>query len=380
MYKTLLFLGLSLCLPFIGEAQEGFTISGKISGLDDAAIVYLALVQDGKYENVDSTEAKSGSFQLRGKVSEPQNAVLYLRRLSGTEKKRDQLSFFIENTAININGADSLVHAEVSGSVSDQQMRQLDAEIRPLTKQITQLQDEYANRPKEELFVDGEPTEELVKARETMQRLVGEIKTINRNFVEDNVDSYYALNVYYFNVLGNKFDPEEIEPLFLRFPEHLRNSELGKKTWDKIQTGKRMTTGSVAVDFTQNDLNDQPFTLSSLRGKYVLVDFWASWCVPCRQENPNLVKAYEALKDKNFEIVGVSLDQNKSAWENAVKTDNLPWIHVSDLQGWKNEVSTLYGIASVPQNFLINPEGIIIGTNVRGEELTETLTTLIDKK
>lgn len=213
-----------------------------------------------------------------------------------------------------------------------------------------------------------------------MQRLVGEIKTINRNFVEDNVDSYYALNVYYFNVLGNKFDPEEIEPLFLRFPEHLRNSELGKKTWDKIQTGKRMTTGSVAVDFTQNDLNDQPFTLSSLRGKYVLVDFWASWCVPCRQENPNLVKAYEALKDKNFEIVGVSLDQNKSAWENAVKTDNLPWIHVSDLQGWKNEVSTLYGIASVPQNFLINPEGIIIGTNVRGEKLTETLTTLIDKK
>lgn len=380
MYKTLLFLGLSLCLPFIGEAQEGFTISGKISGLDDAAIVYLALVQDGKYENVDSTEAKSGSFQLRGKVSEPQNAVLYLRRLSGTEKKRDQLSFFIENTAININGVDSLIHAEVSGSVSDQQMRQLDAEIRPLTKQITQLQDEYANRPKEELFVDGEPTEELVKARETMQRLVGEIKTINRNFVEDNVDSYYALNVYYFNVLGNKFDPEEIEPLFLRFPEHLRNSELGKKTWDKIQTGKRMTTGSVAVDFTQNDLNDQPFTLSSLRGKYVLVDFWASWCVPCRQENPNLVKAYEALKDKNFEIVGVSLDQNKSAWENAVKTDNLPWIHVSDLQGWKNEVSTLYGIASVPQNFLINPEGIIIGTNVRGEELTETLTTLIDKK
>lgn len=380
MYKTLLFLGLSLCLPFIGEAQEGFTISGKISGLDDAAIVYLALVQDGKYENVDSTEAKSGSFQLRGKVSEPQNAVLYLRRLSGTEKKRDQLSFFIENTAININGVDSLIHAEVSGSVSDQQMRQLDAEIRPLTKQITQLQDEYANRPKEELFVDGEPTEELVKARETMQRLVGEIKTINRNFVEDNVDSYYALNVYYFNVLGNKFDPEEIEPLFLRFPEHLRNSELGKKTWDKIQTGKRMTTGSVAVDFTQNDLNDQPFTLSSLRGKYVLVDFWASWCVPCRQENPNLVKAYEALKDKNFEIVGVSLDQNKSAWENAVKTDNLPWIHVSDLQGWKNEVSTLYGIASVPQNFLINPDGIIIGTNVRGEELTETLTTLIDKK
>ncbi|TYR31786.1 AhpC/TSA family protein [Sphingobacterium phlebotomi] len=380
MYKTLLFLGLSLCLPFIGEAQEGFTISGKISGLDDAAIVYLALVQDGKYENVDSTEAKSGNFQLRGKVSEPQNAVLYLRRLSGTEKKRDQLSFFIENTAININGVDSLVHAEVSGSVSDQQMRQLDAEIRPLTKQITQLQDEYANRPKEELFVDGEPTEELVKARETMQRLVGEIKTINRNFVEDNVDSYYALNVYYFNVLGNKFDPEEIEPLFLRFPEHLRNSELGKKTWDKIQTGKRMTTGSVAVDFTQNDLNDQPFTLSSLRGKYVLVDFWASWCVPCRQENPNLVKAYEALKDKNFEIVGVSLDQNKSAWENAVKTDNLPWIHVSDLQGWKNEVSTLYGIASVPQNFLINPEGIIIGTNVRGEKLTETLTTLIDKK
>ncbi|RZJ63815.1 MAG: TlpA family protein disulfide reductase, partial [Flavobacterium sp.] len=147
---------------------------------------------------------------------------------------------------------------------------------------------------------------------------------------------------------------------------------------EKLEIGKRRQTGIAATDFTQNDLNGKPFKLSSLRGKYVLVDFWASWCVPCRAENPNLVKAYQKLKDKNFEIVGVSLDQgSKDAWANAIKQDGLPWIQVSDLNGWKNEVALMYGINSVPQNLLINPQGIIIGKNLRGEELTEKLFELI---
>lgn len=373
-----LFLYLSLCFPFIGQAQEEYTISGKLTKLDQPAIIYLALVQDGQYQNVDSVDVQSGIFQLQGQVDAPQNAVLYLKRLSvDKEGQRDQLSIFLENSDILITGSDSIGQAQVSGSVSDRQMRQLAARIAPVTKQIMEIQNEYADRPREELFVDGKPIEELVKARETMQRLVQEIKTKNWDFVEANPDSYYALYVYNTNVLGNKFDPQVVEPLYTRLSADLKGSELGKQAWEKIQKAKLMSTGVVAVDFTQNDLQDKPFTLSSLRGKYVLVDFWASWCGPCRQENPHLVKAYEALKDKNFEVVGVSLDQNKAAWENAVKVDNLPWIHVSDLKGWKNEVSTLYGISSVPQNFLINPEGVIIGNNLRGEDLTEKLSKLI---
>jgi peroxiredoxin len=126
-------------------------------------------------------------------------------------------------------------------------------------------------------------------------------------------------------------------------------------------------------------LNDKPFTLSSLEGKYVLVDFRASWCVPCRAENPNLVKVYNELKGKNFEVVGVSLDYpgSKSAWAAALKADRLPWIQVSDLKGWKNEVAVLYGFGSVPQNFLIDREGMIIATNLRGEGVTQKLKELI---
>ncbi|MBB6271885.1 peroxiredoxin [Pedobacter cryoconitis] len=131
----------------------------------------------------------------------------------------------------------------------------------------------------------------------------------------------------------------------------------------------------MAPDFTQNDVNENPIKLSSFKGKFVLIDFWASWCKPCRAENPNVIKAYAKYKDKNFEILGVSLDEEtgKTAWIEAIKKDGITWPQVSDLKGWKNEAAKLYAIKSIPQNFLIDPSGKIIATNLRGEELEKAL-------
>lgn len=364
-----------LLLPFVVAAQKSYTISGKLPAVAGPAKAYLVLLKDGAWKEVDSTEIKEGMFLFNGSVNEPQNAILAVRRSGVT--KRDSQGFFIENSRITFTGTDAISNATVTGSVADRENREREAMIKPVTAKIIQLQDEFGRKTPEGAFVKS--LDERKMAGDSLQKLVAMNKDISLKFAENHLNSFMGLYTFNMYVLDNYFEPAKVEPLFHRFSASLRSSPLGQRTAEKIEIGKRRQAGAKATDFTQNDLNDKPFTLSSLRGKYVLVDFWASWCGPCRAENPNVVKAYNELKGKNFEIVGVSLDYpgSKAAWAEAVKKDGLPWIQVSDLKGWKNEVAVMYGINSVPQNLLIDPKGMIIAKNLRGEALTEKLKELI---
>jgi peroxiredoxin len=136
---------------------------------------------------------------------------------------------------------------------------------------------------------------------------------------------------------------------------------------------KAVGIGDMAPELTMNDVDDKPFSLSQLKGKYVLVDFWASWCAPCRDENPNVVAAYNQFKDKNFTVLGVSLDKNKTAWVNAIKEDKLNWQHISDLKYWSSAAVGLYGFDGIPYNVLVDPQGKIIAIGLRESALQKKL-------
>src|SRR5690606_6145175 len=190
-------------------------------------------------------------------------------------------------------------------------------------------------------------------------------------FIKNNPNNQLSV-LFLESLAGGKPDVAMIKPLLAGLSADLKATNKAKRLASLLK-GMELVVGAKAVDFTQPDLNGKPVSLADFKGKYLLVDFWASWCVPCRQENPNLVAAYNKYKSRNLEILGVSLDNKKESWEKAIIADKLTWIHVSDLKGWLNAAAEIYAIRSVPSNILIDPNGMIIAKDLRGEALDAAL-------
>lgn len=372
----LILLAAACCLPLSLLAQKGFTIHGKIGTLDAPAIAYLSYSNDGKKVN-DSVVLNKGSFTFSGKLGSPVLAALTVKHDTITRPRFsnvDDLYFYIENSNITVTAKDSVQNAIVKGSATNDDNIALTASQKPYKDSANAIVAAY-NRMTAEQRKDSALLKPMSKTMRTTQ--VG-YDSVNRAFIAAHPKSFISLITFQQLELGYNFNPDTAALKFAKFPASLRESYTGKKMAAIIETGKKTQTGVMAMDFMQKDTTGKDVKLSDFRGQYVLVDFWASWCKPCRAENPNLLAAYNKYKNKNFTILGVSLDEEKGrrAWLGAVNKDGMPWTQVSELKGFESKAAVMYGVSAIPTNFLVDPSGKIIARNLRGEELEKKLSTL----
>lgn len=361
-----------LLIPVITFAQKKneFILTGNLALSKPVDWIYVAYRTGDNVVN-DSFQTKDGHFSYKGEVQEPALASVRIKYVqSDNEKaKRETIPLFLQPGKIGLTAKDSLQNNIVTGSKAHTDYLILAALQKPFGEKLNSLYEQYSAYYKAK---DKEGIKSVEKRIDSIDALIKE--TVYHAFLNNNPKSPLGLFVLK-QYAGYDIDADKVEPLFGALPAAIRTYPSYADYKELIEIAKKNGIGKYAMEFTQPDTLGNPVSLSSLKGKYVLIDFWASWCGPCRQENPNVVRVFNQYKDKGFTVLGVSLDRPdaKNRWLKAIHDDQLTWTHVSDLKFWENAVAVQYGIKAIPQNLLLDPQGKIIAKNLRGEELEQKL-------
>ncbi|HDJ33675.1 MAG TPA: AhpC/TSA family protein [Bacteroidetes bacterium] len=346
--------------------QEGYVITGETVGLEQG-MARLRVFQGEEYVYIDSATIEDGKFVMEGSVDFPAYAYLDLLGM------RTPVGFFMDNDSIQIIVNTS--HPELSivkGSEPNDQLKNLFEEI---DAELEDLMERYRTASE---AGDSDMLGELTSQ-------YNDLSAKRQEIISDYIDNNKSSVITPYLVRSNNIYSmgwEELDSLVSTFDPALEASPYTRFFRSRIETLKNVDIGQPAPDFTQPDTSGNPLSLSSLigRSELLLIDFWASWCGPCRQENPNIVAVYEDYHDKGLEILGVSLDRPGDAerWKQAIRDDKLNWYHMSDLQYWDNAAARLYGVMAIPHSVLLGGDGIIIAKNLRGEALRQKVAEILD--
>jgi peroxiredoxin len=351
------------------QAQKAFPvkIDGTVSNYD-GRYIYLHHKWDEK-DFTDSAKVVNGKFSFSLKSAEPN--MYWFTTMSDINGQPNYI-FFADPAPLRARlKGDSIAWSHVEGGQAQNDY----LEYRNLLGSFVQAQQRMQTDFNEAVQKGDVSTQEAI--RNEYQNLNAQYMAGLKNFIKSHPKSPVSGYIVYADLNNPNIPLTEVEEALSYIDKSIANTKFIKLATKRVNEARGSTVGYKANNFSQATPEGKKVSLSDFKGKYVLLDFWASWCRPCRMENPNVVAAYNRYKDKGFTVLGVSLDTNKDPWLAAIQQDKLTWTHVSDLKGWGNEVGKLYGVTGIPQNYLIDREGKIVAKDLRGEALDQKLAEIL---
>ncbi len=340
------------------NAQSGYKVTGTVEGMPDGKAI-IATVNGSSLDTLAKADVKNGSFEFTGNVSEPTGAYIMVIG------QRGAIPFMLENANITVNAGQAGL--TVTGSEGQKIYDQFMAINTTTQQEAMKLQQEYQ-------AANGDQAK-MQAVQEAYAKLMTDAQAKETELIKANPDSYVSTFVIVSSM--GQMEYEQLKERYNLLGEKAKASAQGKAIAAQIAKLESTAMGQIAPNVTITTPEGESISLYDIKGKVKLIDFWASWCGPCRGENPHVVEIYKEYHPKGLEIFGVSLDNNKEAWVKAIADDGLVWKHGSDLKGWQSAPAQLYSVSGIPHTVLLDENNKIIAKNLRGDELKQKIAELL---
>ena len=385
MKKLALFASLSILLFSCSKVKDGeFLITGKAKGIENGKVVILQTLDESGMQTItlDSVKVQNEQFEFKGKIAEP---AIYSIMF---QSQNAAFALIAEHGEINIEVyKDSIPSSKVSGTYNNDEFYKFNINLKKEQKIIQKEIEGFQAKNKTAI-----ETAQKVNDTVILNKMTKEFKAIQKkypeffiNYAENNPKSFISVYIIDGMFRSPDVDVKKVEKMYNNLEEDIKNTKPGKKVKEAIAKLKGSVTSDVSIgkkapNFSAKSPEGKTVSLAENLGKVTIIDFWASWCGPCRKENPNVVALYNEMHSKGLNIVGVSLDKDLGKWKEAIAKDQITWIQMSNLQEWNEPIAKMYKVEQIPTTFLLDSNGVIVAKDLRGDELKAKVMELLGAK